>query len=886
MLSLAFPRSRVLKNVPVQRPEVAFFLLFLVLLAFTTGCGSLNAGGAGSIVNKGAEPIAISAHLPLATVGSAYNSVISVDGGSAPYTFAIRSGRLPRGLRLNATSGTISGRPLLVGSFAFTLSVVDKTHAAEGLRYMAIKVDPVSAKLPIRLAITPASLTMAPGASHQFAAQVSNSGNAEVTWSASAGTITAAGLFTAPNSNASAATIQLKATSKADPARHATASVSVTAATSSSDLTMTSSSLPDATEGTPYSAALHVSGGTAPYHWKIASGSLPSGFALDQKTGSINGITNQNGPFPFAVEAGDAAGKSVSHKFAMNVSQANTGNLDGPAELPRVYIKSSLKDTPAPGTTYLVKTKAALVAALDSAKCGDTISLQAGSTFDGTLVLPAKDCDDDHWIIVRTSAPDSALPPEGTRLTPCYAGVASLPGRPAFSCPTPKNVLAKIVFSGNGSGPIVLGDGANHYRLIGLELTRAASKDTVYNLVVNERGGAADHIIFDRMWLHGTAQDETTRGVMLSGSTYAAVIDSFLSDFHCVAITGSCGDSQAIAGGLGNRAMGPYKIVNNYLEAAGENILFGGGAATRTPEDIEIRHNYFFKPLTWMRTTPHFVGGRDGHPFIVKNHLEFKNAARVLVEGNVMENSWGGFSQAGFSILLTPKNPSGLCSLCVVHDITIRYGIISHVGNGITLGNGKSDTGDLSQGAWNESIHDLVITHVNGTTYSGGGYLFLQGNHNEENPIHDVAIDHVTAIADEMSAPALVLGNAVNHPLTGFSWTNNIFVAGGPGIMSMGGGGTNCAYPGFGGGALGKLDRCFSRYTFSNNVLIAATGVWPKNNYTPATLTGVMFSSTSGNVVGGLQLLSASPFKSTGGDGKNPGADIPAVEAATAGVVP
>jgi len=87
-------------------------------------------------------------------------------------------------------------------------------------------------------------------------------------------------------------------------------------------------------------------------------------------------------------------------------------------------------------------------------------------------------------------------------------------------------------------------------------------------------GGAIDHIVFDRLWLHGTAQDETTRGLMLTGSTYVAVVDSSFSDFHCVAVTGTCSDSQAIGGGIGDRAMGPYKIVNNYLEAAGENIIF------------------------------------------------------------------------------------------------------------------------------------------------------------------------------------------------------------------------------------------------------------------------------------------------------------------------
>src|SRR5579862_1359881 len=168
--------------------------------------------------------------------------------------------------------------------------------------------------------------------------------------------------------------------------------------------------------------------------------------------------------------------------------------FDGPAELPRQQVRSSLTDTPAGGKVWMVRAGGSFQQMLANASCGDVIQLEAGASFSGNFELPQKNCDDSHWIIIRTSAPDSSLPPEGTRLTPCYAGITSLPGRPALNCSGANNVLAKLEFSGAGSGPLTLLDGASHYRFIGLEITRAPSTGIVYNLVVRKTDAAVDHV--------------------------------------------------------------------------------------------------------------------------------------------------------------------------------------------------------------------------------------------------------------------------------------------------------------------------------------------------------------------------------------------------------
>ena len=570
----------------------------------------------------------------------------------------------------------------------------------------------------------------------------------------------------------------------------------------------------------------------------------------------------------------------------IGATETFAGTYDGPAELPRVYVQSTLASTPAPGATVTVPAGGSFQTALNNAHCGDTIRLQAGATFTGYFTFPAKSCDNAHWIIVRTSAPDSSLPPEGTRIKPCSAGVSSLPGRPPFNCTSTNNVMAKLVLSNPfGSGPIVLTPGANHYRLIGLEVTRKAGPFGIYNLAFVQ-SGTADHIIFDRLWMHGTAQDDTTRGILLSGLSTIAIVDSFFTDFHCTAITGACSDAQAIAGGIGSTPGGVYKIVDNFLEASAESIEFGGSPATSTPADMEIRRNHFFKPLIWMVGYPGFVGGTNGNSFVIKNHFELKNAQRVLFEGNILENSWGGFSQTGFSILLTPKNPLvngiNVCSLCQVTDITIRYSIISHVGGAMQIYNGTTGTSAALAGE-RYSIHDIVADDINGVKYKGPGILAQVSSSVGAPLLNNIAMNHVTAFSFQS---ILTIGNAATAPkIPHLTLTNSIVNATPYPLWSIGGT-TNCAAADV---PVTTLNACFSPYFFSSNVIVAPTtnfppSKWPLGNYFPSSATAVGFTNYNGGNGGNYQLLSSSPYVNKATDGKNIGADIATIKQTTASV--
>ena len=76
-------------------------------------------------------------------------------------------------------------------------------------------------------------------------------------------------------------------------------------------------------------------------------------------------------------------------------------------ELPRVMLNTTY--TPPSGRTITVNAGGDLQAAINQALPGDIITLQAGATFTGNFSLPNKS--GTAWVVIRSSTPDSSLPP-------------------------------------------------------------------------------------------------------------------------------------------------------------------------------------------------------------------------------------------------------------------------------------------------------------------------------------------------------------------------------------------------------------------------------------------------------------------------------------------
>ncbi len=95
-------------------------------------------------------------------------------------------------------------------------------------------------------------------------------------------------------------------------------------------LIITTTQLPNGTQGVAYSAMLGAAGGAPPYTWSIASGLLPAGLMLNTATGLISGTPSATGTSSFTAQVTDFMLQTVSAPLQIVINPAlNSGSLNG-----------------------------------------------------------------------------------------------------------------------------------------------------------------------------------------------------------------------------------------------------------------------------------------------------------------------------------------------------------------------------------------------------------------------------------------------------------------------------------------------------------------------------------------------------------------------------
>jgi Putative Ig domain len=257
--------------------------------------------------------------LPAAAVGSPYSATLTAVGGVLPYTWSIPAGTLPAGLTLDPSTGVISGIPSAPGKASFSVEVTD-SGSPPASATAALSITVVSP-----LAVTTLSLPAAVNGSPYSSTLGATGGVGPYTWSLSpgAGTLpagltlnSATGTISGIASVDGVARFTVIVTDSGSPPASATAALSITVV---SPLVVTTTSLPTATTGSPYSATLTAAGGTAPYTWSITAGTLPPGLTLDASTGVISGTPSAQGNASFTVEVTDSGRPALSATATLNI---------------------------------------------------------------------------------------------------------------------------------------------------------------------------------------------------------------------------------------------------------------------------------------------------------------------------------------------------------------------------------------------------------------------------------------------------------------------------------------------------------------------------------------------------------------------------------------
>lgn len=346
-------------------------------------------------------------------------------------------------------------------------------------------------------------------------------------------------------------------------------------------------------------------------------------------------------------------------------STTQLGPSSSPArpELPRDTIRFTPPEVT--GRTLRVDAGGSLQAAIDSASPGDEIVVASDGTWSAPISLPQRS--GDGWITIRGEA---TLPSFGGRVSKSQA--ESLP---------------EIVVADNGNDGFVISD-TEGWWIRGVAVTSETTQSSNQAFRIEN----SSRVVVDRSAVLVPSGNELRRGFLANGGSIM-IIGNRLEGLN----TGGDQESQGVALWTGP---GPLRVHNNFIEAAGEGLIAGGANISNPsshPRNIEFTRNHVYKRPSWENAEQ-----------IVKAGFELKDARRVLVEGNVFENTWAGQGQPGFMWIIKSTDQTGgdTCDECHTEDVTMRKNKIINTIGGFTVNRRTEDAVEITRRVL---IEDLII---------------------------------------------------------------------------------------------------------------------------------------------------------------------------------
>ena len=356
------------------------------------------------------------------------------------------------------------------------------------------------------------------------------------------------------------------------------------------------------------------------------------------------------------------------------------------------------------------------------------------------------------WIVVRTAAPDSSLPPEGVRIDSSYSSVM-----PTLSTVNQYQNALGAVFYANST--------TSKWRFVGLQFTAQPGSHDAF---IEFTYGQVTNMVIDRdiLFTNGGNSDYVRVAIVANGNQIV-IANNSITDII----------PNNLATGIDMTAAQGILIDNNYIDAPGISVFAQENAPTgvNAPQgsDFQISRNLFSWNTSFINNT------------VTRQHLEWKAGNRVLVTGNVFTSEWDGGNTGSYSnaIELTPRNGNGSNSFSnYFADVTITNNSFYQVPGGIQLWGGQNNLQVTDVPSTKRVLIQNNLFHdVNG--YYGKGAVAAVGSFFSFGyALEGLTVTHNTMLNNRGVIPVIFAWNG--GPGASIRLTNNILTATGQGGLA------------------------------------------------------------------------------------------------------